>query len=44
VDLDVMVAFLLAGVMAALFFWSVKGYWRLYARSAAGLVSWLLRS
>ena len=44
VDLDVMAAFLLAGVMAALFLWSVKGYWRPYAHGAAGLVSWLLRS
>ena len=43
-DLDVMAAFLLAGTMAALFVWSMRGYWQLYARSAAGLVSWLLRS
>ena len=42
-DLDVMAAFLLAGTMAALFVWSMRGYWQLYARSAAGLVSWLLR-
>jgi hypothetical protein len=44
VDLDVTAAFLLAGAMAALFLWSMRGYWRLYARSAAGLVTWLFRS
>jgi hypothetical protein len=44
VDLDVTAAFLLAGTMAALFLWSMRGYWRLCARSAAGLVSWLFRS
>jgi len=41
VDLDVMAAFLLAGAMAALFLWSMRGYWQLYARSATGLVSCL---
>jgi hypothetical protein len=44
VDLDVTAAFLLAGAMAALFLWSMRGYWRLYARSAAGLITWLFRS
>jgi hypothetical protein len=44
VDLDVTAAFLLAGTMAALFLWSMRGYWQLYARSAAGLVTWLFRS
>jgi len=43
VDLDVTAAFLLAATMAALFLWSMRGYWRLYARSAATLVSWLFR-
>ena len=38
VDLDVIAAFLLAGTMAALFLWSMRGYWQLYARAAGGLV------
>jgi hypothetical protein len=37
VDLDVAAAFLLAGVMGALFLWSMHGYWQLYARGIAGL-------
>ena len=38
VDLDVMAAFLLAGVMTALFLWSMQGYWRLYARGVGRLL------
>jgi len=37
VDLDVAAAFLLAGVMGALFLWSMHGYWQMYARGTAGL-------
>jgi hypothetical protein len=43
VDLDVVVAFLLAGVMGALFFWTVQGYWRLYARGAGDLIGRVFR-
>jgi len=38
VDLDVIAAFLLAGTMAALFLWSMRGCWQLYARGTGGLV------
>jgi hypothetical protein len=44
VDLDVVAAFLLAGVMGVLFFWSMQGYWQIYARGTARLASRLLRS
>ena len=43
VDLDVVAAFLMAGAMGALFFWSVQGYWQLYARGAGGLVRRVFR-
>ena len=44
VDLDVVAAFLLAGVMGILFLWSMQGYWRLYARGTAGLARRLFRN
>jgi hypothetical protein len=43
VDLDVIAAFLLAGVMGVLFFWSVQGYWRLYARGAGDVIGRVFR-
>ena len=43
VDLDVMAAFLLAGVMTALFLWSMQGYWQLYSRGVSGLAGRLFR-
>jgi len=43
-DLDVLGAFLLAGTMAALFLWSMRGYWQLYARGAGGLARRVFRS
>jgi hypothetical protein len=43
VDLDVVAAFLLAGVMGVLFFWSVQGYWRLYARTAGDVIGRVFR-
>jgi hypothetical protein len=43
IDLDVTAAFLLAGVMTALFLWSMQGYWRPYARGVGGLASRLFR-
>jgi hypothetical protein len=44
VDLDVVGAFLMAGVMGVLFLWSVQGYWQLYARGAGGLARRVFRS
>jgi hypothetical protein len=43
VDIDVMAAFVLAAILAALFFWSMHGYWRLYARGAGGLARRVFR-
>jgi len=43
VDLDVVGAFLLAGVMGALFVWSVQGHWQLYARGVGGLARRVFR-
>jgi hypothetical protein len=43
VDLDVVVAFLLAGVMGVLFFLSVQGYWRLYASAAGDVIGRVFR-
>jgi hypothetical protein len=43
VDLDVIAAFLLAGVMGLLSFWSMQGYWRLYARGTGDLFGRVFR-